>query len=309
MSVDVNVNAAGSAMATPVSTVRREPERGGKGPGQWTVYALLVVLSGLFSIPFLWLVLTSLRPSEEIFAPGFWPSTITAENYADVFRYAPVFRWLLNSVIVSLLAVATVVASSSLVAYGFARLRFRGRKQLFGLVVATQLLPGVVTMVPTYLIWARLSDVVPEIAGTRLVNSWVPLFAGNLFGSAFYIFMLRQFLLSIPQELVEAARIDGASYFAIYRRIMLPLIAPALIWVAISEFMAKWNDFMGPLIYLNKPSLYTMALGLNSFKQENETQWELLMAASVVFTLPMIVLFFVFQRYFIEGVATTGSKT
>jgi multiple sugar transport system permease protein len=300
MDIGMNANATGRAMAAPaVGERRREPGRGTKPLGQWTIYALLVGLSALFSVPFLWLILTSLRPPEEIFAPNLWPSRLAWDNYADVFRYAPVLRWLLNSLIVSLLAVATVVLSSSLVAYGFARLRFPGRKQLFALVLATQLLPGIVTMVPTYLIWNRLGA----------VNTWYPLFAGNLFGSAFYIFMLRQFLLTIPQELVEAARIDGASYFGIYRRIMLPLIAPALTWVAISEFMAKWNDFMGPLIYLNRPAMYTMALGLNSFKQEHETQWELLMAGSVVFTLPMILLFFAFQRYFIEGVATTGSKS
>ena len=299
MDIGMNANATGRAMAAPALQERqREPGRGTKPLGQWTVYTLLVGLSALFSIPFLWLILTSLRPPEEIFAPNLWPSRLAWDNYADVFRYAPVMRWLLNSLLVSLLAVVTVVLSSSLIAYGFARLRFPGRKQLFALVLATQLLPGIVTMVPTYLIWNRLGA----------VNTWYPLFAGNLFGSAFYIFMLRQFLLTIPQELVEAARIDGASYFGIYRRIMLPLIAPALTWVAISEFMAKWNDFMGPLIYLNRPAMYTMALGLNSFKQEHETQWELLMAGSVVFTLPMILLFFAFQRYFIEGVATTGSK-
>jgi len=156
-----------------------------------------------------------------------------------------------------------------------------------------------VTMVPSYLIWNQLGA----------INTWWPLWAGNLFGSAFYIFMLRQFFLSIPQDLVEAARLDGASYFGIYWRVMLPLLKPSLIAVAILEFQAKWNDFAGPLIYLNRQELYPMALGLQSFKTQFETQWALLMAASVIFTIPMIGLFFLFQRFFIEGIATTGSKS
>lgn len=262
------------------------------------VYLALFGLSLLFTVPFLWLVLTSLRPPERVFDPGFFPSTIHWQNYRDVFRYAEVGTWFRNSLIISLLAVVSVVLSSSLIAYGFARLRFRGRSQLFALVVATQLLPGAATMVPTYLIWNQLGA----------VNTWFPLWAGNLFGSAFYIFMLRQFLMTVPQELVEAARLDGASYFGIYWRIMLPLIKPSLVAVAVLEFQAKWNDFIGPLIYLNRKELYPMALGLQSFKTEFETQWALLMAASVIFTIPMIVLFFLFQRYFIEGIATTGSK-
>jgi multiple sugar transport system permease protein len=262
------------------------------------VYLALFGLSLLFTVPFLWLVLTSLRPPERVFDPGFFPSTIHWQNYRDVFRYAEVGTWFRNSLIISLLAVVSVVMSSSLIAYGFARLRFRGRSQLFALVVATQLLPGAATMVPTYLIWNQLGA----------VNTWFPLWAGNLFGSAFYIFMLRQFLMTVPQELVEAARLDGASYFGIYWRIMLPLIKPSLVAVAVLEFQAKWNDFIGPLIYLNRKELYPMALGLQTFKTEFETQWALLMAASVIFTIPMIALFFLFQRYFIEGIATTGSK-
>ncbi len=283
----------------PVRTgARGGPQTRARGLGQLALYLALFALSAVFTLPFLWLILTSLRPPDDVFDPGFFPSTVTFQNYADVFRYAPVATWFRNSIIISVLAVASVVLSSSLVAYGFARLRFRGRKQLFGLVVATQLLPGAVTIVPSFLIWNSLGA----------VNTWFPLFAGNLFGSAFYIFMLRQFLMTIPQELVEAARLDGASYFGIYWRIMLPLIKPALIAVAIFEFQAKRNDFMGPLIYLNRPNLYPLALGLQSFKTEYDTNWALLMAASVIFTIPMILLFFLFQRYFIEGIATTGSK-
>jgi multiple sugar transport system permease protein len=289
----VTVERTRGAGVQPSGTPRHQ------GTGRIGTYLLLVALSALFSIPFVWLVLTSLKPESEVFSPGWIPHPVATGNYIDVFRYAPVLTWLRNSLIVSVLAVASVLLSSALVAYAFARLRFPGRAQLFALVIGTYLLPGAATMVPTFLIWNKL----------HAVNTFFPLWAGNLFGSAFYIFLLRQFLLNIPQDLVEAARIDGASYFTIFWRIMLPLIKPALITVAIFEFVAKWNDFLTPLIYLNRQDLYTMSLGLASLKVENgQTQWSLWMAASVILTLPMVLLFFLAQRFFIEGIATTGSK-
>ncbi len=300
------IRATTQRVTIPNAAARREPRTtvhpGGKprrrAAGSAGLYLALIALSALFSIPFIWLVLTSLKPESQVFSPGWIPHPIATKNYADVFRYAPVLTWLRNSLIVSTLAVVSVLLSSSLVAYGFARLRFPGRAQLFALVIGTYLLPGAATMVPTFLVWNRL----------HAVNTWFPLWAGNLFGSAFYIFLLRQFLMNIPQDIVEAARIDGASYFTIFWRIMLPLIRPALITVAIFEFVAKWNDFITPLIYLNRQDLYTMSLGLATFKTEFETQWALWMAASVILTLPMVVLFFLAQRFFIEGIATTGSK-
>jgi multiple sugar transport system permease protein len=267
-------------------------------PGQLLLYGTLVLLSLLFSLPFLWLVLTSLKPPADVFDRQWIPETITFENYQAVFRYAPVTTWLKNSAMIAILGVVTVLLSSSLVAYGFARLRFRGRKQLFALVISTYMIPSAITMVPTFLIWNELN----------LVGTFYPLWAGNLFGSAFYIFMLRQFFLTIPQDLVDAARIDGASYMRIFWSIMLPLMKPALAAVAVFEFQAKWNDFLTPLIYLNRPSMYTMSLGLGLFRSEYETQWALLMAASVIFTIPMVVLFFLAQRFFIEGVVTSGLK-
>lgn len=265
------------------------------------LYLALTGLSLLFCLPFVWLILTSLKPPAEVFSGGFIPTEWTWKNYQDIFRQAPIAQWMLNTAIVSVLGVVSVVLSSSLVAYGFARLRFRGNGALFGLVIATYLLPGSVTMIPTFLIWNELGA----------VNTLWPLWAGNLFGSAFYIFMLRQFLLTIPQDLVDSARIDGASFFRIYWNIMLPLIRPALVAVAIFEFNAKWNDFMTPLIYLNNPDRYTLALGLASFKSdfaELGTQWSLLLAASVIFTIPMVVVFFIFQRYFMEGITHSGIK-
>jgi multiple sugar transport system permease protein len=265
------------------------------------LYIVLFLCSVAFSLPFAWLILTSLKPPDEVFAGTWLPTEWTTDNYRLVFSTAPVARWMLNTFIVSVLGVIAVVLSSSLVAYGFARLRFPGRQQLFALVIATYLLPGSVTLIPTFLIWNKLGA----------VNTFWPLWAGNVFGSAFYIFMLRQFMLSIPQDLMDAARLDGASYFRIYWNIMLPLMKPALVAVAIFEFGAKWNDLMTPLIYMNTPDKYTLALGLANLKTDYQalgTQWGMLMAASVVFTIPMIVIFFLFQRYFMEGITHTGIK-
>lgn len=266
--------------------------------GNVAVYAALVLISAVFALPFYWLVMTSLKAPDAVFDGRWVPASVHVGNYADVFRYAPVTTWLRNTLLVAILGAGSVVFSSALVAYGFARLRFRGRNQLFALVIGTYMIPGAVTMVPTFLVWNKLGA----------VGSFYPLWASNLFGSAFYIFMLRQFLLKIPQDLVDAARVDGASYMRIFWSIMVPLIKPAMAAVAIFEFQAKWNDFMVPLIYLNKPSMYTMSLGLGMFKSDYETQWALWMAASVIFTLPMVVLFFFAQRFFIEGVSSTGIK-
>ena len=294
----VNVETAARPVAGTQTATRREPTRRGGEGSQILLYVVLFALSGLFMLPFLWLVLTSLKTPENVFDPNWIPSPWYPQNYANVFENAPVLRWILNSFLVSVLGVVSVMFSSSLVAYGFARLRFRGNKQLFALVMATYLLPAMITLIPTFLIWNELG----------FVNTLVPLWAGNLFGSAFYIFMLRQFLFTIPQDLVDAARVDGASYFRIYWNIMLPLIKPALAAVAVFEFGTKWNDFFTPLIYINRPELYTMALGLATFKDDFDQQWSLWMAGSVVMTVPMIVLFFLAQRYFIEGVTTTGLK-
>jgi multiple sugar transport system permease protein len=285
-------------IALPSAITKPERKRRRIETDRVLVYLLLIGLSILFSIPFIWLVLTSLKPPNEVFSDELIGSSIHTKNYSDVFRYAPVWTWLRNSFLIAILGVVTVVFSSALVAYGFARLRFRGRDGLFALVLATYMVPEAATMVPRFLIWNRLD----------LVGTFYPLWLSNIFGSAFYIFLMRQFLMGIPQDLVDAARVDGASYLRVFWSIMLPLIKPALITVAIFEFQAKWNDFMTPLIYLNDPDMYTMSLGLGLFKQDYETQWALWMAASVIFTLPMVVLFFIAQRFFVEGISATGLK-
>ena len=280
----------------------RQPERRRRPVmGDVLIYAGLTLLAIIFCVPFVWLVITSLKPADEVFSGAWIPSEWRWENYVDVFDSAPVLRWMWNTLVVTVLAVVAVLLSSSLVAYGFARIRFKGRGPLFALVIGTYLLPGAVTMIPTFLIWNELGA----------VNTFWPLWAGNLFGTAFYIFMLRQFMLTIPQDLIDSARIDGAGFLRIYWNVMLPLVRPALVAVAIFEANAKWDDFMGPLIYLNSPDNYTLALGLANLKatfQELGAQWSLLMAASVIFTIPMIILFFMFQRYFMEGITHTGIK-
>jgi multiple sugar transport system permease protein len=263
---------------------------------------LLLGCTLLFFTPFLWLISASLKVRADVFNSEWIPNPVAWENYVNVWRVAPVLTWLRNSLVVGLLAAISVTISCSLIAFGFSYFRFRGRDTLFGLVLATMMLPGVVTMIPVFLIWQRLG----------LTNTHIPLWAGNLFGSAFYIFLIRQFYLSLPRELFEAARVDGASYFQMWRRIALPLTRTALIVVFVFEFKASWTDLLKPLIYLRDTSLFTLPRGLKAildqFGQGGEMQWEIVLAASVIVTIPMLIIFFIGQRYFMDGIATTGMK-
>lgn len=264
--------------------------------------ALLLFCTVLFFAPFVWLVSASLKLRADVFNTDIIPNPIQWVNYINVWSAAPVLDWLKNSAFVGVLAAGTVTISCALIAFGFSYFKFRGRDFLFGLVLATMMLPGVVTMIPVFIIWSRLG----------LVNTLTPLWAGNLFGSAFYIFLIRQFYLGLPHELFEAARVDGASYFDIWWKIALPLTRTALIVVFIFEFKASWTDLLKPLIYLQDPMLFTLPRGLKAildqFGQGGQMEWEVVMAASVIITVPMIVIFFLGQRYFMEGIATTGLK-
>lgn len=263
---------------------------------------LLIFCTALFFTPFLWLISASLKVRSEVFSTDWIPDPIAWENYANVWQVAPLLTWLKNSLVVGTLAALTVTVSCSLIAFGFSYFRFRGRDTLFGFVLGSMMLPGVVTMIPVFLIWNSLG----------LANSQVPLWAGNLFGSAFYIFLVRQFYLSLPRDLFEAARVDGATYFQMWRYVALPLTRTALIVVFIFEFKASWTNLVGPLIYLHNSTLYTLPLGLKTildqFGQGGEMQWEIVLAASVIVTLPMIFIFFLGQRYFMDGIATSGLK-
>lgn len=265
-------------------------------------WVILLGASVIFLYPFLWLVSASLKPRPEVFDNLLVPRRYAPGNYVEVWQAAPVLDWLVNSVTVSLAAAVTVTVSSSLVAFGFAHFRFPGRNVLFGLVLGTMMLPAAVTMIPVYLIWN----------GAGLATTQVPLWAGNLFGSAFYIFLLRQFFLGLPRELFEAARVDGASYWTMFWRIAVPLCKPALIVTFVFEIQASWSDLMRPLIYLRDPELFTLPRGLKAivdqFGQGGEAEWEIVLAGSVITTLPMIILFFILQRYFVEGIATQGRK-
>ncbi len=286
-----------------VATPRpRRTDRGGRVLERVVFITLLLGCTVLFTAPFLWLVSASLKTRAEVFSSAWLPDPVAWGNYLRVWQAAPVLTWLKNSVLTGALAATTVALSSSLVAFGFANFRFPGRDTLFGLVLATMMLPTAVTMIPVFLVWDRLG----------FVNTLVPLWAGNLFGSAFYIFLLRQFYLSLPRDLFEAARIDGASFFGLWWRVAMPLTKTALIVVFIFEFKASWTDLIKPLIYLYDTALFTMPRGikavLDQFGQGGESQWEIVMAATVILTVPMIVIFFLGQRYFIEGIATSGLK-
>jgi multiple sugar transport system permease protein len=270
----------------------------------------LVVLSILFLYPFVWLLSASLKTRETVFDNQLIPSVIRWSNYAEIWSRAPVLNWMTNSTIVSLLSAVAVTASSALVAFAFAYFRFPFRNVLFGFVLASMMLPGAVMMVPTFLIWNEVGKIVPPLG----VNTLTPLWASNLFGSAFYIFLLRQFFLGLPKEVFEAARVDGASYFTMWRKIAVPLTWPALIVVFVFELKASWTDLMKALIYLRDVNLFTLPRGLQLLvAQENitaggEGNMQYVMAAAVIITLPMIVVFFLGQRYFVEGIATTGRK-
>ncbi len=289
---------------------RIELEPRPKAPGRqvrssvlrWLLYALLSAITLVFIYPFIWLVSASFKPRGEVFDNKLIPDTFTFDNYLEVWQEAPMALWLANTGLVTVLATVTVTISSAMVAWGFSYFRFRGRNLLFGVVLATMMLPGAVTMIPVYLIWDSLGQ----------VGTLTPLWAGNLFGSAFYIFLLRQFFLGLPRELFDAAKLDGASNWQLFTRIALPLTKPALIVVALFEFQAAWTDLMRPLIYLRDSSDFTVPRGLKSLLDQfgfgGEWHWEIVVTASVIATVPMIVLFFLGQRHFVQGIATTGSK-
>jgi len=292
---------------TPPLTLRRRlgwPSPESNVPKRALYLLVLAGLSVLFVYPFIWTISASLKPRPDVFDNRLLPQTWHPSNYTEVWDLAPISTWFLNSVYIGVLAALTVTLSSSIVAFGFAYFRFPGRNALFGLVLATMMLPAAVTMIPVYLIWNELN----------LVNTQYPLWVMNLFGSAFYIFLLRQFFLGIPRELFEAARMDGDNFFTMFFRIALPLAKPALVVAFIFELQASWNDLMRPLIYLRDDELFTLPLGLKTILDSfgsgggGEGDYQLIIAALVISTIPMIVIFALFQRYFLEGIATAGRK-
>ncbi len=265
------------------------------------IYLVLISGSVLLLIPLAWMLTTSLKESVGVFAfpPEWIPRPVAWHNYQDVFAKAPFARFYLNTIIITGASLIGQVASASLVAFGFARLRFPGRDPLFILLLATMMLPYAVYMVPSYVLFHTLG----------WVDTFLPLIVPNFFGGgAFYIFLLRQFYLTQPRELDDAAKIDGCSYLGIFWRIIVPLSAPAVGVVAIFSFLGHWNDFLAPLIYLTSDTNYTLSLGITWFKGQYVTDWNLLMAGSLLIMAPCLLVFFVAQRYFIQGIVFTGIK-
>lgn len=264
------------------------------------VYAILIALSISFLAPFALMVSTSLKTEERIFTEHIeWiPNPIRWQNYVEALQSFPFLLYLRNTLFVCALVVVGTVLSSALPAYGFARLRWRGRDAMFLIMLATIMLPAQVTMLPVFVMFRTL-----DWTGTYL-----PLVVPPFFGSAFAIFLLRQFFLTIPQELSDAARIDGCSEWRIFWQIIVPLSVPALATVALFAFIGAWTDFINPLVYLTDENTYTLAVGLQTFVGRHSSEWNLLMAAATVVTLPLMVIFFFTQRLFIEGITLTGIK-
>lgn len=267
--------------------------------GSFAWYIVLTAIGLVLVAPLLWLISTSLKEPSAIFTlpPRWIPSPIRWQNYPEALTAQPFGRFFLNTVIITGLATLGTVLTASMAAYGFARLRFPLRSFWFGVVISTLMLPSIVTLIPTFILFSTL----------KWTDTFLPLIVPYWFGGgAFNVFLLRQFFLTIPLELDEAARIDGASNYRIYWQIILPLAKPALATVIIFSIIAHWNEFVLPLIYLHSTKNWTMAIGLQGFSDLYSTQWNWLMAASTVMVLPLVVLFFSAQRYYLEGIQMSG---
>jgi ABC-type glycerol-3-phosphate transport system permease component len=268
------------------------------------IYAVLILGTIVMFAPFLFLISSSLKVETQVFEyPIRWiPDPVRWMNYVESLTYKPFHIYFKNTMIIAALNQVAILLTASFCAYGFARIDFPGRDFWFGVALATMMLPYFVTMVPQFIIFSRLG----------WMDSFKPLTIPYFFGGgAFNIFLFRQFFRTFPEELSDAARIDGATEFGIYWRIYMPLAVPAFITVAIFTFMFSWNDFIGPLLYINSPDNFTVAIGLATYRSAlgvGRTRWDLLMAASVAMTTPIVLLFFVLQRYFIKGVVMTGIK-
>lgn len=263
-------------------------------------HIVLIVASFFFMIPFLWMVSTSLKPLDQVFTfpPEWIPKPVQWSNYIDAMNYIPFFTYLKNTIIITLFSTLGAVISCPIVAYSFAKLKWPGRNILFMITIGVMMIPGQVTMIPLFLLFEKLG----------LVGTPYPLIIPAFFGIPFYIFLLRQFFMGLPDSLREAAKIDGAGEFRIYWQIMLPLAKPAVLAVGLFQFMASWTDFIGPLLYLTDSVQYTLSLGLQQFQSQKGSEWGLMMAVSTMMTLPVIILFFFLQKTFIKGITFSGIK-
>jgi ABC-type glycerol-3-phosphate transport system permease component len=270
---------------------------------RYSSFLLLIFGAVVFIIPFYVMLAIAFKSAKELGATEIWawPKNPTFENFVYVWTNPNVSFWLFlkNTFVISTLGTLGVLFSSSVVAYGFARINFAGKDRLFLLLLSTMMLPGIVTMIPTFILYAKIG----------WVNSFLPMTVPAWFGGgAFNIFLLRQFYLGIPRELDEAAFLDGANYWTIFSRIILPLSGPALATVGIFAFIYNWKDLLGPLLYLNDPELQTNELGLSTYNSLQASQWHLVMAGSVIVMIPLVVLFFIGQKSFVKGIVMTGGK-
>jgi multiple sugar transport system permease protein len=258
-------------------------------------YLVLAALSFLILLPFVWMLISSLKTNQQLFTIPikWWVWPLHFDNYSRALSLIPFWSQLGNTVFLSVSTVIGTVLSCSFVAYGLARVDWPGRRPLFGLLLVTMLLPGIVTLVPTYIIFRDLG----------WVNTYLPLIVPTFLGTPFYIFLFRQFFLRVPESISEAARIDGASELRIYATIILPVSRPVIAAVSVLAFVQAWTDYLGPLIYLNKPSQWTLSLGLTAFLSKYAAQWNYMMAAAVVFTLPLIIVFFFGNKHFLKGIS------
>ena len=263
-------------------------------------YTTLIAVAALFILPLFWMATTAVKSPNQTFAlpPEWIPNPVEWQNFSRVFEEVPFGRFILNTFLLVGLNVAGELFAVTLVAYGFARLRFPGRSMLFLIMLSTLMIPYHVTLVPRFILFSKLG----------WVNTYLPLFVPAFTGSSFLIFLVRQYMMSIPFDLDEAAYIDGATRFDVFWRIILPLSRPALVLVVVFTFVGVWNDFLQPLIYLNDPQLFTVSLGLSFFQGTRETNWNLLMAGSVLATIPPLILFFFAQKQLIGGIAIEGLK-
>ena len=264
------------------------------------LYAFLIVLAILFILPIFYLFMGSFKAESELFRVPFkWlPDKFQFGNFINMFSSIPFFKYLKNTMIIVVCNIVGSLLSCSLVAYGFARLRWPGRDKVFILVLITMILPYQVTLVPLFLMFTKM----------KWIGTFLPLTVTCFFGNPFFIFLLRQFFTGIPQDISEAARIDGAGEFTIFSRLVIPMANPALTTVAIFAFIRSWNDFLGPLVFLGKDELYTLSLAASMLKSNLDPNWSLLLALGAVMILPVLILFFVMQKYFIQGIAMSGIK-
>lgn len=284
-------------MATTERPVRSPRRRLTRSIRQQISVALLALV---FLFPLLVMVSTAFKTPNDVFSspPTLLPTEWTLDNFAEAFAQIPIWRYLANTLFVSGMSILGTIIACPLVAYSLAKVRWRGARPLLIVVLATMMLPPQVTLIPLFLVWN----------GLGATNTYLPLIVPAFLGTPFFIFMIRQFLLAVPDELIEAARLDGASEFRTYATIVLPLARPAIVTAAIFQFVWAWTDFLNPLIYLNDESTYTLSLGLYAFFGENDVAWGPLMAACVLFTLPAVVIFLIGQKFFIGGAAAGALK-